>query len=528
MVEQIVLFLNPKLYRVDGMANIDKIVDISKRRGIFWPSAEIYGGIAGFWNYGPIGVAIKNKLTDLWRKWFVRDECAYEIETTDILPEIVWIASGHTEGFNDKQTECSKCHNRYRADHIIEEKLGKQEKLEGKNVEELTKIIKDNKIKCPKCGGKLSEVKIFNLMFGVNIGAIGETKAYLKPETTQSSVLDFPQVYRSQREKLPLRIAQIGKSFRNEISPRNVFLRMREFSMAELQVFFNPQKTDIENFEKIKNYKIRILPVELREQGKEKEVEVTIEEALDKKWVPNQLIAYYLVKVFRFFEEALEFNRRVLRFKELNKEEKAHYSKVHWDFEIYTEDFGWQEVVNNAWRSDYDLSRHQEYSKHQITVFEDGKHILPHMYEPSFGLDRIILHLLLNFYRESPERTWLVLPKSLVPIEFAIFPLVNRDGLPDIAKKLKCELDAEFTTFYDENDSIGRRYRRADEVGIPFSITVDQNSKKEKTVTLRDVDSMKQVIVKIDSLSKVLKGLVTGKMQFEDAGKLVEKKQTEK
>ncbi len=500
---------------------IDKIVKIAKNRGFFWPAAEIYGGIAGFWNYGPLGVEVKNKLIELWRERFVKEEGAYEISTTDILPEIVWIASGHTEGFNDKQTECLKCHNRFRADHIIEEKLGKGEKLEGKSVKELTEIIRENRIKCPLCGGKLSDVKIFNLMFEINLGPSGESKAYLKPETTQSSVIDFLNVYRSQRAKLPIKIAQIGKSFRNEISPRNVFLRMREFTMAELQVFFDPENTRVENFDSIRNFRLRILPIEIRQKGKEREVEVTVQEALDKKWIPNEIIAYYLVKVFRFFEEDLKFNRRFLRFKELTQEEKAHYSKVHWDFEIYTEEFGWQEVVNNSWRSDYDLSRHQEYSKTKLTVFENGRHILPNLYEPSFGIDRIILHLFIHSFRESPDRSWFVFPKKLAPYEVAVFPLVKKDGMPEVARRIFSDLRKIFRVFYDEDDSIGRRYRRADEIGIPFCITVDGETIKSKNVTLREIDTMKQVYVKIKDLEKILKKLLNEEISFEKAGKIV-------
>lgn len=499
----------------------DKIVDIAKRRGFFWPAAEIYSPVAGFWNYGPLGVMVKNRLIELWRKWWVKDEDAYEIETTDILPEIVWVASGHSEGFNDKQCECTKCHNRFRADYLIEDKLKKKEKLEGKSCEELTEIIRKNKIVCPKCGGKLSNVKIFNLMFAVNVGTAGETKCYLKPETTQSSVLDFPQVYRSQRAKLPVKIAQIGRSFRNEISPRQVFIRMREFSMAELQIFFDPEKTGHQDYKTIKKFKLRLLPVELRKKGEEKEVEVSAEEAMKKRWIPNELIAFYLVKVFRFFEEALKFDRKFLRFKQLLDEEKAHYSKVHWDFEVYTEDFGWQECVNNSWRSDYDLSRHQQYSKQKLTVFENDKHVLPNMYEPSFGLDRIILHVLMHAYKEDKEREWLKTPKLLSPTDVSIFPLVSKDGLPEKAKDIESSLKQCFATFYDENDSIGRRYRRVDEIGCPLAITVDYQTLKDKTVTLRDRDSMKQVRVKIEDLTNTLWQLLHEEVEFEKAGKLI-------
>ncbi len=500
----------------------DKVVDVAKRRGFFWPAAEIYANApAGFYNYGPLGVAVKHKLTALWREWFVKNEDAYEIETTDILPEIVWQASGHTEGFNDKQAECTKCRNRFRADHLIEDKVKLKEKLEGKSLKELTELIRKNKIVCPKCGGKLGDVKIFNLMFAVNVGAGGEIKAYLKPETTQSSVLDFPQVYRSQRAKLPMKIAQVGSSFRNEISPRNIFIRMREFSMAELQVFFNPEQTGHDEYKSTKKFKLRLLPTELRKKGETQEVEVSVEEAMKKGWIPNELIAFYLAKVFRFFEEALGFDRKFLRFKQLLDEEKAHYSKVHWDFEVFTEDFGWQECVNNSWRSDYDLSRHQQYSKQKLTVFEDNKHVLPNMYEPSFGLDRIILHILIHAYREEKERVWLQLPKAFVPFDVAVFPLVGKDKLPEKAREIEKNLKQCFTTFYDESDSIGRRYRRMDEIGCAYCVTVDYDTLKDKSVTLRDRDSMKQVRVKIDDLVDVLWKLLRDEIKFEKAGKKV-------
>ncbi len=503
------------------MKNADKIVDIAKRRGFFWPAAEIYANSpAGFYNYGPLGVAMKNRLIDLWREEFVKSEGAYEIETTDILPEIVWKASGHTEGFNDKQTECTKCHNRFRADHLIEDKVKLEEKLEGKSCKELTELIGKNKIVCPRCGDKLGDVKIFNLMFGVNIGAGGEIKAYLKPETTQSSVLDFPQVYRRQRAKLPMKIAQIGHSFRNEISPRQIFIRMREFSMAELQVFFNPENVEYPDYKTVKKFKLMMLPVELREKGKEKAVEITVEDAMKKGWIPNELIAYYLVKTFKFFE-TIGFDRKNLRFKELLDDEKAHYSKVHWDLEVYTDDFGWQECVNNAWRSDYDLSRHQKFSKQKLTVFEDGKHILPHMYEPSFGLDRIILHLLLHAYKEDKERVWLQLPKTLAPFDVAVFPLVGKEKLPEKAREVETILKNCFSTFYDESSSIGRRYRRVDEVGCPLCVTVDFDTLKKDTVTLRDRDSMKQVRVDVNDLLDVIWKVLNDEIKFEKAGKKV-------
>jgi len=488
----------------------EKILELAKRRGFFWQAAEVYSPIGGFWNYGPLGLEIKRKIIELWREWFVKGENAYEIETVSMLPEIVWQASGHVENFVDKVVECKRCKQKYRADHLIEDSLGKEEKLEGKTPEELTKIIKENNIRCPKCGGELSEVKTFNLMFPVYVGVYGESKLYLRPETTQASVLDFMNVYRTQRGKLPLKIAQVGKAFRNEISPRQIFMRMREFTMAELQVFFDPDKPEYEGFHQVKNYKINIMPAELRERGEEKVLNVEVEEALRKGWIPNELIAYYLAKVFMFFIEGLGFESNIVRYKELLPNERAHYAKVHWDLEVYSEDFGWQECVNNAWRSDYDLARHQEYSKANFMVFENNKHILPHLYEPSFGIDRIFLLLLINSFRQDEERTWLQLKRTLAPYDVAVFPLVSKDKIVERSREIYKILKKEYHTFYDESDSIGRRYRRADEIGIPACITVDFQTIDENTVTLRDRDSMKQVRIEVDKVVDSVRRFLNG------------------
>jgi len=288
--------------------------------------------------------------------------------------------------------------------------------------------------------------------------------------------------------------------------------------MAELQVFFNPTDTEYTEYKKIKNFKLRILPVELRKKNIEKEIEVKVEEALEKNWIPNQLIAYYLVKVFSFFEEALNFERKFLRFKELLPEEKAHYSKVHWDFEIYTDDFGWQEVVNNAWRSDYDLSRHQQYSKQSLTVFENGKHILPEMYEPSFGLDRIILHLLIHAYKQEKERTLLSLPRHLTPYDAGVFPLVNKDGLQERAKEVYNQLKQCYDVFYDDSGSIGKRYARSDEIGTLANITCDYQTLKDNTITIRDRNTTHQIRVPINNLKDILFKLIEG-TKFEKLGK---------
>jgi len=485
----------------EGQTTAEQVEAMAKRRGFFWPAAQIYNPIAGFWNYGPLGTAMKAKFVELWRKTWVKEEGAHELDTADMLPEIVWVASGHSQGFNDKQTICTgKDKHRWRADHLIEESGKVKEKLEGKTTDELAALIKEHNIRCPKDGSKLGDVFVFNLMFSIPVGALGENKAYLKPETTQSSVIDFPFVYRSQRGKLPLKIAQIGKSFRNEISPRQVLIRMREFWMAELQVFFNPKSTDWPDYNSVKDFQLRILPVDGRSKGEA--LTVPVSDALKKGWIPNQLIAFYLAKVQRFYE-SLGFPREHLRFKELTPEERAHYSKAHWDFEVKT-DFGWVEAVNNAWRGDYDLSRHQQYSKQKLDVFEDNEHILPNLYEPSFGIDRTLFMLMLTTWHNDGKRTWLSLPPILAPYHVAVFPLVKKDGLDVKAEELAKTLRKRFDVIFDPSDSIGRRYARVDEVGVPFAVTFDYDSLKDGAVTVRNRDTTEQVRVKIAQLESWL------------------------
>ncbi len=546
----------------------EEIEALAKRRGFFWPAAQLYNPVSGFWNYGPLGTSMKNKFVDMWRKWWVRGEGAHEIDTSDILPEIVWQASGHTEGFNDKQVLCvGKEKHRWRVDKLIQEwaieqlislrgeqsglatqSLSEEDKKlknkmysrideinnkakgleqltnleqlktisEGKTLEDFDEIIEKYKILCPKCKKKLSKSFVFNLMFDLKVGPTGETKCYLKPETTQSSVLDFPFVYRSQRGKLPLKIAQVGKSFRNEISPRQIFIRMREFWMAELQVFFNSANTDWKKYPDIKEFKLRILPAALRD-GDEDALEITVDSAIKENYVPNQLIGYYLAKVQQFYE-ALGFDRKYLRFKELLPEERAHYSKVHWDFEVFTEDFGWIECVNNAWRTDYDLSRHAKFSGQSLSVFENEAHVLPNMYEPSFGIDRTILMLLMHAYHNDGKRVWLTLPQNLAPYQAAIFPLVKKEGMDEKAEELHALLTKQFDIFLDPSDSIGRRYARADEIGIPYCITVDGDTMKAGTVTMRDRDTTAQIRVPTDKLTDVLKKLLAKEIEFSKAG----------
>ena len=476
------------------ISRIDEIVALAGRRGFFFQSCEIYPDAnSGFFDYGPLGVALKNKIIENWRSMLVKKARMIEIDGSQIMSKSVFEASGHLTSFSDPLIKCEKCGFIARADKLIEEKTGKivPEKLKE---EEYNEMIKKNNITCPKCKGKFEKVKRWNMMFKAGIGA-ENNEAYLRPETCQSIFVDFPRLFATTRIKLPAGIAQIGKSFRNEISPRQSLLRMREFNQAEIEVFFNPKKTSIEDFSKIKNYELQLLI-------KNKIQLIPAKDAVSKKIISGELIAYHLSLLQQFFE-SLGIDKKKMRFRKLGEEEKAFYAKEAWDFEVETS-LGWIELVACNNRSDYDLSGHAKQSKKNFEIMDENEKVLPHIFELSMGIDRIIYILMdLAFEKEkveNEERIVMKFPSSIAPVQVAIFPLVNKDGLPEIAEKIYSDLKEEFDAFYDYSGSIGKMYRRQDEIGTPFCITVDHQSKEDKTVTLRDRDSMKQVRIKIDKL----------------------------
>lgn len=478
-------------------AKVERITSIASRRGFFFQTADIYGGRSGFFTYGHLGKSIKNKFEELWRKYFL-EENFYEIQSNNILPEDVFKASGHIEHFNDPLTECKKCHFRFRADQFLEDKSIWKE---GLSVKEMTRVIKNNKLKCPKCSGALSEVKWFNMMFPLTIGR--DEKGYLSPETAQAAYLAFKQEFEATRKKIPLGIAIIDKAYRNEISPRQLFFRLREFTQAELQIFINAENMKFhEDFKKVENYKIIVK----REKSKKTE-----EKSLKKLKDIPKFYLYYLAKVQKFYLDILKIPRKKFRFKEIGKNERAFYNKIHFDVEIDLETFkGFKEISGIHYRTDYDLKGHQKQSKKNLEIFYNDKRFIPHVLELSFGIDRNIWMILDAFYKcekvRGEIREIFQFPPKIAPIDVAIFPLVNKDNLPKIAKRVfeKLKNESNLQIFYDDSGSIGRRYRRQDEIGTPFCITIDYQSKKDNTVTIRDRDSMKQKRVKISNLSKAL------------------------
>ena len=483
----------------------DKIMNIATKRGFFFPSGEIYASKAGFWTYGHLGTLLKHKFEDIWRNYFLSlNENYYEIEDVNILSKEVFKSSGHLEHFSDPLTECKKCHFKFRADELIEDETGLN--VQGLKDYELDKIIKENKLKCPKCGSELDKVKFFNMMFDLKVGATGEDTMYLRPETAQSPFIAFKREFMALRERLPLGLAVVGKAFRNEISPRQGFFRLREFTQAELQIFFDPEKiNEVENWNEIKNYKLRLF------LNQKKKIEEFSCEHCNRMLKLPKFYVYHLAKIQQFYLDILKIPKEKFRFRELNEKERAFYNKLHFDIELDLETLsGWRECAGLHLRGSHDLSRHQEGSGEKLEVNINGKKFIPHVLELSFGVDRNIWALLDFFFKEEGERTLFTFPLKLAPIEISVFPLVNKDRLPDKAIEIYNLLKKDFRAFYDSSGSVGRMYRRVDEIGVPFMITIDYNTLKKNDVTIRDRSSMKQIRVKIKNLKNVLNQLING------------------
>lgn len=492
---------------------MQNVMEIALKRSILIPSSELYSPVGGFYDYGPVGKALKRKLEDYWRNFFLRRDGYFEIETVYILPEAVLRASGHLSCFGDPVVECLKCRRKFRADHLLEE----QDKLrcEGAKPEELGRKLKEKNVKCPECGGSLGEVGWFNLMFKTNIGPVEGTAGYIRPETAQGIFLDFQRIFRSHGSKLPIGIAQIGKSFRNEISPRQGLVRLREFSQMELEYFFNPNSPTHPKFKQVQNEKFRIYTQEEQKRGSEKCVELTAKEAVEKKIVPNEAMAYFMAREMQFYSK-LGIPYDALRFRHMLPEETPHYSGGNIDLEVKISS-GWVEVIGNAYRTDYDLKSHSQSSGKDLSVLlEDGSKVMPHVVEPSFGVDRTILCMLEHCYRkgggaEKRDWEWFDFPAFLSPFEAAILPLMKKDGLAEKAYKLADSLrEKGFDILHDETGSIGKRYARQDEIGTPYCLTVDYDTLKDDTVTIRFRNDGKQTREKIDKLEEKLRSLIKG------------------
>jgi len=571
----------------------DKVMNVAKKRGFLWSSFEIYAGVAGFYDYGPLGAILKNSIIQKWREYYVVKEGFYEIESPTVMPEEALKASGHVDHFTDPMTECKECLEVYRADHIIEEIINRD--VEGLSNEELTQIISEEKILCPKCGNHLTRVWNYNLMFQTLIGAKGKKTGYMRPETAQGIFIPFKRLLRFYRGKLPFGVVQVGKAYRNEISPRQGVIRLREFTQAEAEIFVNPANKTHEKFGEIKDKMLKLYPAEIQASEGES-IEISVEDALNKGIVSSQILIYQLYLAQKFLRE-LGIPDEVIRFRQHLPTEMAHYAIDCWDVEVYTERYGWVEIIGIADRTDFDLKSHTEHSSEDLRVFieydepkqikklavkpdmskfgpsfkgdapkilkalenidaekvkqsiendnvfelqiEDknfellpehvnfeeieetvrGEKIFPHVIEPSYGLDRIVFSVLLHTFTEDKEneREYFKLPKDIAPVEVSVFPLLNKEELRQIAVEIKNNLREEgFIAEFDASGTIGRRYARSDEIGVPYAITVDHDSLEDNKVTIRNRDNLKQKRVLISNIAEIINGLLKSRLEFDD------------
>jgi glycyl-tRNA synthetase len=588
------------------MTELDDLAELAKRRGFFFPSNEAYGGTAGFYTYGPEGAALKRNLEDTWRDIFVREEGHMELEAPTVMPEAVFEASGHLDGFDDMIIECVECGATYRADHLVEDAVEDIEDAEAYEPEEVAELIADHGIECPSCGASLADTDVeeFNLMFGTNIGPGSASPGYLRPETAQGIFVEFPQLAEYARNQLPFGVAQIGRAYRNEISPRKGLVRVREFTQAELEHFVDPDDDD-PPVERVADVTLPLYSVPRQQTGDDGPRELTVSEALAEGVVDDPWVAYYL-GVSRAWYERIGVDMDRFRYRQHLPGELAHYAADCWDAEAEV-DGDWIEITGFANRGDYDLAKHAAHSGEDYTVFrqydepvtveratvdpdmsylgpefggvaadiaealdrlagrtpdafdgesvtveveedsytvpveatgfaveevtESGEHVTPHVIDPSFGVGRLVYTVLAHAYREDvvdgERRTYLSLPPAIAPTTVGVFPLMDRDGLAEYARSLERELRAAgLSVAYDESGAIGRRYRRQDEIGTPFCVTVDYDTLDEaaeageaerpETVTVRDRDTTAQTRVPVGELAETLSALRDGDRSFDD------------
>ncbi len=481
--------------------NVEEMAVFCKRKGIIYPSSEIYGGLSGFFDYGPYGSEIKRNVVNAWWKEWVRSrEDIVGIDGSIIANPKIWKASGHVDGFSDLILETEDGKEQIRADHFLEEQLGGN--FDGVTSDEVNKLLKKHNLTLK--GKKFKECVSFNMMFTTNIGPKQGNIGYLRPETAQIIFADFKLIQENARLKLPFGIAQVGKAFRNEISPRNFIFRSREFEQLEIEYFIHPKQTKCPYIDEVKDFSMSVLSAEMQEKG-EKAVSMSVKELLKKK-ILQEWHAYFLAKNIKWFLK-LGCNPKNFRIRQHLKDELAHYSSDCWDIE-YKFPFGFKELQGVADRSDYDLSKHIKHSGKDLSLFDEEtkSKVVPHVVaEPSLGLDRAILVFLFEAYNDDKKRGNIVLnlhPK-IAPLQVAILPLVKK--LDDESRKIFEDLKEDFNCFFDNGGSIGRRYARMDEIGTPFCVTIDFESLEDKAVTVRDRETTKQERIKISELKTYLR-----------------------
>jgi len=499
----------------------DAISEIAKRRGFYWPSFEIYGGMSGYVTYGDLGTKLKRNIEALWKEHFVRRQGFLELDDPIVNPARVFEASGHLENFKEYSAECSQCGRSFRADHLIEEKTG-LENVEAMGGEAVKRLLREHKVRCPACGGELKEPTLFLTMFKTEIGATGGEVGYARPETAQAMFINYKWGFQHAREKLPFALAQCSKVMRNEISPRRGMVRLREFTIMELELFFDPREPACPWFSEVSETPIKLHTEEMEAGGVKEPLETTVGEAVEDGHILTEWQGYFMGVSQRFIT-ALGMPPEKQRFRAHLPDERAHYSAQTYDHEVFFETWGWIEVSGCAYRTDYDLNSHMEASGEDMTVLrDDGTRFIPHVVEPSYGLDRLFLSVLEATYERRKKRNVFHLPRELAPYQVAVFPLVTKDGLPEKAREVyDLLLDEGFWAVYDEAGSIGRRYARVDEIGVPLAVAVDYDTRDGDVLTIRDRNTWNQVSLTVTELQGALEAYFKREKDFLELGTLV-------
>ncbi|ELZ21689.1 glycyl-tRNA ligase [Haloterrigena salina JCM 13891] len=578
-------------------ATSERLVELAKRRGYFFQSSGAYGGVGGFYTFGPQGAALKGNVEDAWRDRFAVAEGNMEIDAPTIMPEPVFEASGHLDGFDDMLVECPECGESHRADHVVEDNT-EYEDAESLPIPEVEEVIAEYELVCPSCGAGLAgqAVETFNLMFATNIGPGDSDPGYMRPETAQGIFVEFPRLKEYARNQLPFGVTQIGRAYRNEISPRRSIIRTREFTQAELEYFIDPE-TDEPDLSSVEDVEVTLYPASEQNAEDGDEIRTTIGDAVEDGIISSPWVAYFL-GVAKPWYDAVGVDMDRFRFRQHLSGERAHYASDCWDAESEI-DGNWIEMAGFAYRGDYDLSKHGEHSDDRFTIFkqydepktveratvdpdmsylgpefggdaqavvqqledlaardrsafdgdvveidlegetreipvektgfaveeqtEAGEHITPHVIEPSFGVDRLVYTVLHHAYREDEvdgeERTYLDLEPEVAPTFVGVFPLQNDDELEAQANEIVADLrEVGLSVTYDDSGNIGRRYRRQDEVGTPFCVTVDYETveNEETTVTVRERDTTDQKRLPVDDLAETLSAIREGDLEFDE------------
>lgn len=572
----------------------EKVIELSKRRGFFSQTAESYGGVAGFQTFGPEGAELKRNIENSWREKFSESLGNREIEAPTIMPEAVFEASGHLDTFDDMIIRCPECGESSRADHIVEDNT-EIEEAEGLPIEKIEELFQEHDLKCPECNESLAGEKVedFHLMFETTIGPDTGNNGYLRPETAQGIFVEFPRFKEYMRNQLPFGITQIGKSYRNEISPRNGLVRVRELTQAELEHFIDPEE-DEPSLKEVEDVELKLYSREDQSKENGEVVKMSVRESIEEDVIESEWIAYFLGLATEWYR-SIGVDMERFRYRQHQNDELSHYASDCWDAEADTsgenEEEDWIEITGFAYRGCYDLKKHHEHSDKDYTIFKEyeepveeevteaspdmgflgpeygdeagkiaeeikakaednpeafneetisvnvdgseyeiplekcgfekktvtknGEHILPHVVEPSFGIDRMVYTVLTHSYDEDEindeTRRVMRFKEEVAPTEVAVFPLMDKDNLSEKAEKLADDLRSTgFSVRFDSTGNIGKRYRRQDEVGTPYCVTVDYETKEEDTVTIRERDTTEQIRVSLDELSDVLEGLLSG------------------